>query len=120
MEPANRSFFANLFRRPAPLLPAKKIGAPQRPFQAVSVISDTLQCNAAVAIKGRRLLAREAPRLPLADCTMDATCACKYEKYDDRRTSPRRVAEISVESPQFQGQDRRQSKGRRANDRSLV
>jgi hypothetical protein len=38
-------------------------------------------------------LSKEAPRLPLAECTSSDTCSCVYKHHADRRVQPRRHEE---------------------------
>lgn len=59
------------------------------PYHGVSVIAEKVGCAGARAIRERRYLAREAPRLPLPDCDA-ATCHCRYSHFDDRRAGERR------------------------------
>jgi hypothetical protein len=44
-----------------------------------------------VAMRDKRLLARDAPALPLKGCSLSATCKCIYRHYADRRAGPRRT-----------------------------
>ena len=59
------------------------------PYHGVSVVPEKLGCSGAQAIRERRYLAREAPRLPLPNCDA-ATCHCRYSHFDDRRAGERR------------------------------
>ena len=52
---------------------------------AVAMIPCPGACAAAVAVAGRRMLAAEAPLLPLRDCTQPAGCQCRYRKFPDPR-----------------------------------
>lgn len=67
--------------------------APNKNWRAVSVVPVGAACEAALQLRGRRFLTREAPRLPLADCTRQNECECKYQHLPDRRGSPRREAD---------------------------
>ncbi len=53
-------------------------------WHAVSIKPGTKACEAALKAEGLRFLAKDAPRLPLADCDSSA-CACRYRHHDDRR-----------------------------------
>src|SRR5271155_1516455 len=79
--------------------PAKKPVPKTRPesaraggdYRAVS-IAPGAHCHAvAKDTAGKRYLLREAPRLPLGDCTMGANCSCKFRKHEDRRDGDRRL-----------------------------
>jgi hypothetical protein len=61
------------------------------PWSAVRIATHGDTCARAVAMRDKRLLARDAPALPLKGCTMSATCKCIYRHYSDRRAGPRRA-----------------------------
>jgi hypothetical protein len=88
-----------------------------RPFQAVSIHTGTVCCPAAKELGGKRFLARSAPSLPLAKCTLDAKCACRFTKHSDRRDGARRIVEFGVQAMLFEAKDRRATRGRRAKDK---
>jgi hypothetical protein len=113
------SLIASLFGRPgkASAAPASGIGArPPRPFQAISIHHGVVCCAAAKKVDGHRFLARNAPQLPLPECTLRAACKCRYEKYDDRRNGTRRYGEFSIKRVLSPAEELRRSKGRRAKD----
>jgi hypothetical protein len=86
-------------------------------WHAVSVVSGSQSCAAARALKERRFLSREAPRLPLPDCTQAELCRCSYRKYADRRTGPRRDEEqLGRRQTRDTGTERRAGRGRRRTD----
>ena len=60
-------------------------------WSAVAISPGSSSCEAASALKGKRFLSAEAPRLPLTECTAQDTCRCVYRKYPDRRAGPRRA-----------------------------
>jgi hypothetical protein len=60
--------------------PARKINR----FSAVSISSYEAACPAVKELEGTRFLSREAPLLPLGDCT-SSRCHCKYTHHGDRR-----------------------------------
>jgi hypothetical protein len=101
--------------------PAKKptpIAKPQRSnssgdFRAVSLATSIRCCAAAKHVTGRRVLLREAPRLPLEACTMPANCACKFRKDADRRDSDRRLLGTTETNRWFAGPESRKRGGRR-------
>jgi len=82
----------------------------------VTVNAGTASCPAALALKDVRILSEEAPRLPLAECTMPDDCHCTYRHHDDRRASPRRSRDRNERSEPWPGGERRRSVGRRATD----
>lgn len=89
-----------------------------RPFQAVSIYRGIDACTPAKRFADDRFLAKHAPPLPLAGCTMPAACQCKYLKHKDRRVESRRLSDFGATRRGFSsGQDRRLRRGRRSNDR---
>jgi hypothetical protein len=86
-------------------------------WNAVSVVAASFGCEAARALKGRRFLGAEAPRLPMAECTSPGTCRCIYKKFPDRRAGPRRVEEkTGLRRVASADQERRRRRGRRSTD----
>ena len=80
------------------------------PFHAVAIKPTNGCCGAAQALKGKRFLSAEAPKVPLRECTAP-TCTCTYQHYDDRRSG--------VDRRQVAGHprdERRRSRGRRVED----
>ena len=81
------------------------------PWHAVSIEGAHPACKTASRLKGQRFLAREAPTLPLADCSPQH-CRCRFRHQEDRRRSfeslttgsltlpiPRRRAEDQLVQP---------------------
>jgi hypothetical protein len=93
------------------------IKKPANPWNAVSIVCTSASCAAAQALKGRRYLSAEAPRLPLADCTSADACRCVYRKHPDRRAGPRREADSSDLRRSNPNPERRRGRGRRSTDR---
>jgi hypothetical protein len=90
---------------------------PAHRWSAVSISCTSAGCAAAQALKGQRFLSEAAPRLPLAECTSPAACACVYRKHPDRRAGPRRESEASgIRSASPVKPDRRAGRGRRSTD----
>jgi hypothetical protein len=88
---------------------------PGTQWNAVAVVTAAGSCEAARALKGRRFLSAEAPRLPLRDCPSSSACPCVYRKYADRRAGPRREDEkTGLRRPS--DDERRRSRGRRSTD----
>ena len=52
-------------------------------------------CDAVRALAGQRLLARDAPMLPLRECDQTA-CGCRYQRFPDRRTDVRRDTDLGL------------------------
>lgn len=88
-------------------------------YHAVAVLPSRDACEQARAAKGKRVLADDAPMLPLADCDRATHCSCRYQHYADRRGQPRRQADRAPPSPDAAGHtvERRSPGGRRAEDR---
>ena len=79
--------------------PAKKprtvVATPTRPptdFRAEAIVPGNNCCSAVKALAGKRYRLREVPHLPLAKCTMAASCLCTFKKAADRSGSDRRRA----------------------------
>ena len=62
----------------------------QQAYHAVSIEPGRNCCHEARELKGKRFLSREAPTLPLRNCSSD-NCLCRYEhsRRPSRRTAPR-------------------------------
>jgi hypothetical protein len=96
----------------------KSYSASGQPWHAVSVVSGVERCTAASALRQKRFLSIEAPRLPLADCTMPAACQCRYQHHPDRRVGMRRETDRGGLPYPWQGPElRRNPLGRRASDK---
>jgi hypothetical protein len=67
---------------------SSRSASPRRksPYHAVSIRVGRSACLAAKTLEGRRYLATEAPQLPLAECSMSASCECRFIHHDDRRS----------------------------------
>ena len=87
-----------------------------RPFQAVSIYRGLICCEMARKFSEHRFLARDAPPLPLAGCSMPKTCPCKYIKHKDRRAEGRRMMDFGLAARLFDGRERRKRGGRRSQD----
>ena len=97
-----REMFGQPEPKPAPVARTKKITA----YHAVTIATGVRACEAAMALRRKRFLSREAPELPLEDCSC-STCACRYEHYDDRRKGQRRARDLGVSIDGFEGTDNR-------------
>ncbi len=85
-------------------------------YRAVQVRPGLIACDRVASISGELFLSREAPELPLPNCT-EATCTCHYVFQDDRRSGlDRRVELAKLRKKLLPEFDRRRSPGRRAND----
>lgn len=104
--------------------PPMKVAAEPRKasrWHSVSVVSKGYCCEALTGLLGKRFLSREAPRLPLAQCTKGSDCRCSYQHHEDRRAEPRRQQEVGGFWPEpYGGNERRTVRGRRATDVPVV
>ncbi len=71
-------------------------------------------CQAAVEVRNRRFTTSSVPMLPLRDCSMSDTCACKYLKdKDQRRGEDRRFSGHAFSAIYYSGPERRKGPRRR-------
>ena len=83
-------------------------------WHAVSIIPGASACEAALALRGKRRLPLDAPRLPLPACGNQDQCQCRYQHHADRRGSPRRADERgTMNSAQRPAKERRRPGERR-------
>jgi hypothetical protein len=80
-------------------------------FHAVTIQAGRNCCHEARALQGQKFLSREAPSLPLKNCSSD-DCTCLYQHHDDRRAGPRRARDMGVAVDGWQEADQRVLKGR--------
>lgn len=94
---------------------------PSNPYHAVSVrFIKNNACEAAKKLGDTRLLASQATTLPLPGCTNSSRCKCTFVHHQDRRSGPRRDADVGMPGATFTGEDRRQHRhGRRKTDNPL-
>ena len=102
-------------KKPAPTARPKPPNA-DGDYRAVSLVSSSGRCAAAKDAAGKRYLLREAPRLPLAACTMPTNCSCKFRKHTDLRDSDRRALGAIEASRWLAAPERRKRGGRRPAD----
>ena len=99
-------------KKPTPIAIAKRSNT-GGDFRAVSLAPSIRCCAAAKHATGRRVLLREAPRLPLDACTMPTNCSCKFRKDADRRDSDRRLFGETETNRWFGGTESRKRGSRR-------
>jgi hypothetical protein len=87
---------------------AKKI---TQKFHAVTIETGRHCCREARELHGQRFLSREAPSLPLKNCSSE-NCECHYQHHDDRRDRPRRARDLGVAMDGWTETDLRAQKGR--------
>jgi hypothetical protein len=100
--------------------PTKSAGIARAPskgqWHAVSIVGGPGHCPAVEGLGPKRFLADEAPRLPLPECSSAWRCKCVYHHFSDRREGPRRAAERDGLGRPWIGAERRETRGRRADD----
>ena len=84
-------------------------------FHCVSIKFRATACAAVKALDGQRFLSQDAPMLPLPECD-SASCRCTYQHYDDRRSGPRRDADVGLPGRSPPDGERRHGRGRRTED----
>ena len=89
------------------------------PYHAVSIRFGKSACEAAKALAGQRILAKDAPRLPLSKCDAER-CGCVFAHYDDRRAEERRAEDHAGTSPPFTGHNARNGIPRRRSDQETT
>jgi hypothetical protein len=94
--------------RPSPPTTAKAGGR----FGAVQIRPRGKACRAAHLLGKYRFLAKNAPPLPLRECTA-ARCACTFSKLPDRRTEGRRIDHGGLTASLLLAASRRQKRDRR-------
>jgi hypothetical protein len=91
--------------------------SPRSPWHAVSIVSTAACCPAALGLMGTRFLSKEAPRVPLKNCSMSAECRCSYQHHGDRRSLSRRTQDLwSPGRGSYGGEERRREAHRRVAD----
>ena len=119
-------FKTNSKQKPVHRAKPKKLKTHSQPiphYSAVSIDCSGAECEAARAIHGVRFLGREAPNLPLGECS-SPMCECKYSHYLDRRNDnqERRLKAYSMTEDLMISEeyDQRLGLGRRASDWELA
>lgn len=89
-------------------------------FHCVSIVNKGHCCEQVNALTGKRFLSKEAPALPMEECTMPH-CECRYQHFEDRRqSSNERRVDYGVTRELFgvfgEQNQRSSSKGRRTTD----
>jgi hypothetical protein len=92
--------------------------ATTRKFPAVTIAIPLRCCEAVRGLDGVRILAVDAPALPIPRCTMPHECRCRFQKYSDRREDEqgRRFLFAQERGAWYAGSQRRKSRGRRSAD----
>lgn len=83
---------------------------PSNRFHAVAIHAPVSACPEVRMLTSKKYLAKEAPRLPLDNCTAPY-CQCRYDHYDDRRDEENRREVIDL--AQYKGKQKRARKDRR-------
>jgi len=100
-------------RRPPP---PKSNSAPRTKeggrFGGVQIRARLGACRAAQLLQGHRFLAKDAPNLPLRECSA-ARCSCTFSKLPDRRSDGRRVETGGLHTTLFIAANRRTKRDRR-------
>jgi hypothetical protein len=87
-------------------------------WHSVTVVLHDTSCAAAALCRNMRFLSQEAPPLPLPECPNREQCRCVYRHFEDRRSSPRRTADMGGAFPsETPKTNRRLARGRRAHDK---
>ena len=82
-------------------------------WKAVSVVAGNSAWEAAQRLRDQRFLSREAPRLPLPECTNQDKCQCKYQHFASRRAWLRRATDAGSTTAGASPGDERRRPGER-------
>ena len=115
IEKLTRQLFGS--RDTKPKTKSKPRAQPSNPYHAVSVrFSRNNSCDAVKQLGDTRLLASQAPMLPLPGCT-NSRCKCTFVHHKDRRSGPRRDEDAGLAGATYAGDERRKRRhGRRKTD----
>ena len=99
-----------------PLVPGRQ------QWHAVSIAGKLGACAAAEALRRKRFLGTEAPKLPLADCSSPERCNCVYVHHSDRRSALRRGVDRGMPNSRVpdERRDKLRGHGRRADDQTIL
>ena len=81
-------------------------------FGAVQIRAPLEACRAAQLLHGHRFLSKDAPKLPLPECSAER-CSCTFSKLPDRRTDSRRFDQDALHTTLFIAGNRRTKHDRR-------
>lgn len=100
---------------PLPRRPGK--AKPEPKYHAVSLAFSGNACEAATAMKGKRILSSTAPRIPLPECAA-AECKCRFIHHKDRRQASDRRSPYrqSISGDTGEYKKERRHRGDRRND----
>jgi hypothetical protein len=94
-----------------PIPPATRAKAGGR-FSSVEIRPRGSACRASRLLEGQRFLSKDAPALPLPECTA-VRCSCAFSKLRDRRTDGRRLDHGGLSASLFLAANRRAKRDRR-------
>lgn len=105
--------------KPATARPDRRVSQESSEFHAISIRTGRRACDEVKKLDGQRILAKDAPRLPLPGCDI-VDCECSYVHYKDRRAgkdrrSPFGSGGLSAVSGEYE-QERRSAGERRHDD----
>jgi hypothetical protein len=86
-------------------------------FGAVQIRARLGACRAAQLLEGQRFLSKNAPTLPLRECSA-ARCSCTFSKLPDRRSDGRRIESGGLHTTLFIAANRRTKRDRRRSAQS--
>jgi len=109
-----RSLFGRTETTPAAVAPKKAV----QHFHAVTIATGPRACAAARQLRDHRFLSRDAPPLPLKDCSC-SNCECRYEHYKDPRQIGAGARDLGVSIDGYTEDEKRGSshRGRRKTDK---
>lgn len=84
-------------------------------YAAVTIVNELDACDSVKALSNVRFLVRDAPLLPVRNCTKSKACECHYLHHTDRRKIDRRTGFRSEQT----NPDNKRVKPRRDEDKFL-
>lgn len=90
---------------------------PKKSWRGIRIIAGAGACDAAKRAMGKRVLTKDAPRLPLKDCDRQDKCQCTYRHLSDRRGEYRRTTDSGFGIPKDVTPEKRRPGERRERKR---
>lgn len=90
---------------------------PVKSWRGIRIVAGAGACDAARRAEGKRVLTKDAQRLPLRDCDRQDSCKCTYKHLTDRRGELRRTIDSGFGIPKAISPEKRRPGERRERKR---